>query len=97
MITTVAFHLLELFIAMMGFPPPPSDDYETLQSGPHQIWYVGTHVPADISIKDVEQEFRDYIGHHNAYPVAFRFNVYCVSAYPCDHCGGIHLYLGLYN
>ena len=95
----VAYHALYLFLVSRGYPAPPEDDYEELHLGEHVVWMAGTHVPdQNIDSAALWDALSQYCAEQNKViaPI-LRYNAYGVNCFPCDHCGGTHLYVAIYQ
>ncbi len=94
-VNEIAVRILTLFLLMCGFEP--SDGCEIRDFGYHRVWTVSACVPFDTDIESLKIDFDAYLNEHNSCPTAVKFGFYDCVVYPCNHCGGQHLYLSIYQ
>ena len=94
----VAQHQNYLFLATNGFPTPSEDDFEELHLGEHIVFRTGVCVPGKVDRQEVWEKLQKYWDFQNsAVAPFFKFHPYQVTCYDCDHCGGTHLYISIYQ
>ena len=99
LVPMAAQHQNYLFLVTNGFPPPVDEDFEVLNLGEHTVFRTGVHVPeASVDKFDVWDKLRKYWDYQNAAVAPFfKFYPFKVDCFDCDHCGGTHLYISIYQ
>lgn len=86
------------FLAQNGYPLPGGEDFEVINHGNHVVYQTGVHVPGKVDREMVWEMLCRYWDHQNTVLAAFfRFHPYQVTCYDCNHCGGTHLYISIYQ